>query len=55
MQMQGIKMTYLLTWGLGALKITCWMMSGEVIQPVQPFDHLIKVSPPVLNHVIQQR
>ena len=53
--MQGIKMTYLLTWGLGALKITCWMMSSEVIQPVQPFDHLIKVSPPLLNHIIQQR
>jgi hypothetical protein len=47
-------MTYILTWGLGALKIMCWMMSGEVIQIVQPFDHLIKLSPHVLNHVKQQ-
>jgi hypothetical protein len=30
-------------------------MLGEVIQPVQPFDYLIKVSPPVLNHIIRQR
>jgi hypothetical protein len=30
-------------------------MSGEVIQPMKPPDNLIKVSPPVLNHVKQQR
>ena len=30
-------------------------MSGEIVQPVQPLDHLIKVSPPVLNYIIQQR
>jgi hypothetical protein len=48
-------MTYLLTWGPGALEIR-WVMSGEVIQPVQPYvHHFIKVSPPVLNHAIQQR
>jgi hypothetical protein len=29
-------------------------MSGEVIQPMQQFDLLIKVSPHVLNHIIQQ-
>jgi hypothetical protein len=55
MQIQGTKMTYLLTWGLGALKITCWMMSGEVMRLMKPFNRLIKVSPPVLNHITQQR
>jgi hypothetical protein len=31
-------------------------MSGEFIQPVQPpSHHFIKVSPPVLNYVIQQK
>ena len=45
---------YLLTQGLVSLKITFWMISGEFIQLVQPFYHLIKVSPLVLNHIIQQ-
>jgi hypothetical protein len=31
-----------------------WML-GEIIQPMQPIYHLIKVSPSVLNYVIQQR
>jgi hypothetical protein len=31
-------------------------MSGEVVQPVQPpVHHFIKVSPPMRNHVKQQR
>jgi hypothetical protein len=31
------------------------MTSAEVIQPVKLAGHLIKVSPPMINHVIQQR
>jgi hypothetical protein len=29
-------------------------MSGEIIQPMKPIDRLIKVSPPVINYVIQK-
>jgi hypothetical protein len=55
MQMQGNQddlPTYLGPWGPEDQVI---VMSGEVIQPVQPIDHLIKVSPPVLDYVKQQR
>jgi hypothetical protein len=48
-------MTYLLTWGLVNLKNRVLQLSGEVIKPVQPVDHPIKVSPPVLNYVKKQR
>ena len=30
-------------------------MLGEVVQPEQPTNHPIKLSPPMLNYVIQQR
>jgi len=29
-------------------------MSGEIVQPMQPIYHLIKVPPLVLNYAIQQ-
>jgi hypothetical protein len=30
-------------------------VSGEIVQPVQPPDHRMKIFPPMLNHVKQQR
>jgi len=50
------QMTYLLTWGPRPVEIKCLVILGEIIQPVQPpSQHLINVSSPVLNYVIQQR
>ena len=57
MQMQESKMTYLGPTYLGpeAHGDQVLKMLGEIIQPMQPTDHLIKVSPPMLNYVTQQR
>jgi hypothetical protein len=41
--------------GPEAVEVKTLKMSGEIVQPMQPTDHLIKVSPHVLNYVIQQR
>jgi hypothetical protein len=40
------QMTYLLTWGLRPIEIKCQVMSGEIVQPVQPpAQHLTQVFP----------
>jgi len=57
MQMQESKMTYLGPTYLGpeAHGDQMLWMSGEIVQPVKLVDHLIRVFPPMLNYVIQQR